>query len=777
MNPRVVSRRSFCVLIAAGVMIASCSSDSDSSPDTTTATESTTVSSEAPVESASPDDTGLTGDGLALALIAPSPGLLATTFEAQQRGLDFAADDISSGGGVLDGPLEVSTFETPLGSTQTDVVPEALDAGAGVLVGPTGSSGATDYRAAVAAADSISCSATASVPGITADQESFGLFRTAMSDDIVVSHLANTIIDRRDAEAPDAAWNVAIVARSDDYGLAVGNGLALSLEARGLSPSVIDYNPRRVSFTGTASRVTALTPDITVIVSYEEGAPIVTELTRAGVAPSSMIGLDSFFRPRIGTLAGPEGDAGSVDGLTMVGTIGDRAFLQRLIADDSNAQVVGAAQAYDCAVTFALATEAAADGSSASLSAAIIDVTGGGNTCTTYADCLDKLGAGEDIDYDGVSGNLGIDETGNPTFARFTTGTIVDGEIGNIETADVDVAALRAQAAAYAQAAFNTKLQQALAFLGFYSGPIDGLDSPELTAALAAFQASVGLPATGVFDAATDEALRAALGEYSTLLSTTTTDLQILLTSLGYYSGPIDGIWSAELTASIRALQRDLGVPETGVLDAATIRAIYEQGVIAGTPPPTTAPPTTTPEETLPATTVAPTTLPPTTSPPTTVPETTPPTTDPPAPLPTDNLFETLQADPDFSIFVDLVLASGFDVDIERIGLYTVFAPTNAAFDAISPADLEALQSDPARLSELLGYHIAQGRFGVAELAGAVETINGASITIGAAGDGSVTVDGAPISKPDILASNGVIHGLASLLTPPPVAVPLPAED
>jgi peptidoglycan hydrolase-like protein with peptidoglycan-binding domain/ABC-type branched-subunit amino acid transport system substrate-binding protein len=767
---RVVSRRTLWVLIAAGVVIASCSSDSDSAPDTTIGTENTTAATEAPVDS-EPADTALTGDGLVLAAIAPSPGLLSTTFDAQQRGLGFAADDIATGGGVLDGPLTVSPLDTPLGSTQADVVPTAIDGGAQVLVGPTGSSGAADYRAAVETAGAISCSATASVPGITADQDAFGLFRTSMSDDIVVSFLANTIVDRRDAEAPDAPWKVAIVARSDDYGLAVGNGLALSLQARGLAPTVIDYNPRRVSFTGTASRVTSLAPDLTVIVSYEEGAPIVTELTRAGVAPASMIGLDSFFRPRIGTLAGPDGVAESVDGLTMVGTIGDRAFLQRLIADDPNAQVVGAAQAYDCAITFALATEAVADGSSASLSAAIIDVTGGGNTCTTYADCLDKLGAGEDIDYDGVSGNLGIDETGDPTFARFTTGTIVGGDIGNIETADVDVAALRAQAAAFAQAAFTTKLQQALTFLGFYSGPIDGLDSPELTAALAAFQASVGLPATGVFDSATDEALRAALGEYSMLLSTTTIDLQTLLTSLGYYSGPIDGIWSPDVTASIRALQRDLGVPESGVLDAATIRAIYEQGVIAGTPPPTTVPPTTTPEATLPATTVPPTTVPPTTAP-----ETVPPTTAPPVPLPTDNLFETLQADPDFSIFVDLVLASGFDADIERLGLYTIFAPTNAAFGALSPADLEALRSDPGRLSELLGYHAAEGRYLVSQLAGTVETVNGASITIGVGTDGSVTVDGATIARPDILASNGVIQGLATLLAPPQVAVPLPGD-
>jgi hypothetical protein len=239
-----------------------------------------------------------------------------------------------------------------------------------------------------------------------------------------------------------------------------------------------------------------------------------------------MIGLDTFFRPRIATLSGPGGDADAVNGFTVIGTIGNRAFLQRLIEADPNAQVVGAAQAYDCAVVFALATEAVAAGLSATVSDAVREITDGGTTCTTYADCLDKLLAGDDIDYDGVSGNLGIDEEGNPTFARFSTATIVDGALGNLETTNIDIAEIRREQAAYASAALNTKLQQALTFLGFYDGPIDGLDSPELTAALAAFQESVGLPPTGVFDAATDEALRAAIGEYAELLNATTSEIR-----------------------------------------------------------------------------------------------------------------------------------------------------------------------------------------------------------------------------------------------------------
>ena len=353
MSPRKVSRRSLSVLIAVGVVLTSCSSDNDSDGDTTVAAsvEDTTADTEPTTDTEAPDGHGLTGEGLAVGVIAPSQGLLTTLFQGQTRGIDFAVEDIADGGGVLEGPLDVTTTQTPLDGIEADVVPTVVDEGAQALIGPTGSDNGAEYRDAVAEADSISCSASATLPGLTYGQESFGLFRTALPDDVLVSYLADTIIARRDAEAPGAAWKVAIVARADDYGLAVGNGLAVSLQSRGLAPSVVDYNPRRVLFTGEADRGdTQLDPDITVIVSYEEGAAIVTELVRGGVDPTTMIGLESFFQPRIATTSAPDGDVELVDGFTVLGATGDRAFFERLIEDDPNGQVANAAQAYDCAI-------------------------------------------------------------------------------------------------------------------------------------------------------------------------------------------------------------------------------------------------------------------------------------------------------------------------------------------------------------------------------------------------------------------------------------------
>ena len=141
-----------------------------------------------------------------------------------------------------------------------------------------------------------------------------------------------------------------------------------------------------------------------------------------------------------------------------------------------------------------------------SVESAVIDVTGDGVTCTTYADCLDQLNAGENIDYDGVSGQIQLDDNGDPTFARFTTAKLEGGAVANIASTDVNIADIRRQQEAHAAATLNTQIQQALTFLGFHTGPIDGICTQEVTDAVKALQRDLGVPETGVLDEATLQA-------------------------------------------------------------------------------------------------------------------------------------------------------------------------------------------------------------------------------------------------------------------------------
>ena len=603
-----------CVLAA--VIVAGCSDDD--SPDSTTATtaagaeETSAPATDAPAATDSEETTPAATGGLTVGVLVPPPGLLETLFEGQLRGINDAAADIEAGGGVLGGALTINQIPTPLGASAAETIQAAVDGGARVLIGPSGSADAQAAIPELARLSTLACTASATLPNLTVGDTTQSLFRTVVSDDILTAWLSERITERRDTDFPGQALKVAIVARSDDYGLSVGNGLAASLQATGFVPVVIGYNPSLVQFNDIAQQVVAQAPSLTIMVSYEEGPSLLGSLVNAGLPATQMLGLDSFFTPRLPAVSGAT-DPNLVEGFTALGTTGDRAFLQRLIEEDSNGQVAYAAQAYDCAITLALAAELVESQKADTIANAVRAVTAGGLTCTTYADCKSKQDAGDDIDYDGPSGKLAIDANGDATSVRFTQARLQGGVLVNVTNTDVDIADLQRQQAAYASAALNTRVQQALRFLGFYTGPIDGLESPELTAAIAAFQTSVGLEPTGVVDGNTITALQTSLGAFTDLFGSSVAGLQQLLTNLGLYSGPIDGVWSDAVTASMRALQAELGVPQTGVPDAATLKAAFERGITVGisSVTTTTVEPTTTTEE--------PTT---TTEPPTTVPVT-----------------------------------------------------------------------------------------------------------------------------------------------------------
>ena len=160
--------------------------------------------------------------------------------------------------------------------------------------------------------------------------------------------------------------------------------------------------------------------------------------------------------------------------------------------------------------------------------------------------------------------------------------------------------------------AYTITLQTELQQVGLYAGAIDGIYGPETVAAVKQLQADSGLPETGFVDRATAVALDAMLAELG--LQTTaaqmthTASVQTVLTLTGYWTGPIDGVWTEELTAALQAFQTALGVEPTGEVDAATLAAFEQALANRGNSPDTTVPPTAPPETSPPATAPATTT-------------------------------------------------------------------------------------------------------------------------------------------------------------------------
>ena len=95
-----------------------------------------------------------------------------------------------------------------------------------------------------------------------------------------------------------------------------------------------------------------------------------------------------------------------------------------------------------------------------------------------------------------------------------------------------------------------------------------------------------------------------------------------------------------------------------------------------------------------------------------------------------------------------------------------MFAPTDVAFAKIPKADLDALLKDKAKLTAVLTYHVVPGKVMAKDVkAGQVKTVQGSNITISTS-SGNVSVNNAKVVKTDIVADNGVIHVIDTVIMP-----------
>ena len=131
------------------------------------------------------------------------------------------------------------------------------------------------------------------------------------------------------------------------------------------------------------------------------------------------------------------------------------------------------------------------------------------------------------------------------------------------------------------------------------------------------------------------------------------------------------------------------------------------------------------------------------------------------------NIVETAVAAGDFTTLVTAVEAADLAGTLSGEGPYTVFAPTDAAFDALPAGTLDDLLADPEALANVLTYHVVDGDVMAADLSDGmeVEALNGETLTITIDGD-TVKVNDATVTTADIVTSNGVIHVIDTVLVP-----------
>ncbi len=133
----------------------------------------------------------------------------------------------------------------------------------------------------------------------------------------------------------------------------------------------------------------------------------------------------------------------------------------------------------------------------------------------------------------------------------------------------------------------------------------------------------------------------------------------------------------------------------------------------------------------------------------------------------TGDLVDVAIAAGSFKTLVAAVQAAGLVDTLKSEGPFTVFAPTDDAFDKLPAGTVDALLADPEKLKAILLYHVVSGEVTadqVVKLSNAT-TVQGSDVEIRVAG-GSVMVDDATVVEADVRASNGVIHVIDTVVIP-----------
>ena len=132
------------------------------------------------------------------------------------------------------------------------------------------------------------------------------------------------------------------------------------------------------------------------------------------------------------------------------------------------------------------------------------------------------------------------------------------------------------------------------------------------------------------------------------------------------------------------------------------------------------------------------------------------------------DIVQTLKLSGQFNTFVKATDATNLTGLLKNNKDLTVFAPTDAAFAALPPGELDKLMADKPRLQKLLTYHIINARVDAAKMKGArgaVPTVAQAPVELDGSGD-MLMVNNADIVQPDVMATNGIVHVIDKVLTP-----------
>ncbi|KAM9862221.1 ABC transporter substrate-binding protein [Leucobacter sp. BZR 635] len=367
----------------------------------------------APEDTAS--DTTADAGALRIGTLLPQTGTLAHLIFGPRAAVKLAMEEINAAGGVLGQDIELVVEGNEHDASDPTIMNKSLDeiikADPSFVLGAmgTGNSNAAMPRLTEAGILMGSPSNT----GIAMSGINKNYFRTIASDIIQGRALGNLVLQ-------DGHTSVAILAQNNDYGIGLRDNFQATIEDAGaeLVYGADEVFPEgQTSFTSEVTAVLSKKPDAIAIVSYEEAKQIIPELAAQNFDLSKLYLVDG------NTVPYEEFDDGLLEGAqgTTPGRASEGDFLESLVAADSTAtqSTNFAPESYDAVMLVALAAQKGGGTDTETILANLHAVSGtdGGETCSTFADCVELLDDGKEIHYEGRAGSGPLTDKNEPSSA------------------------------------------------------------------------------------------------------------------------------------------------------------------------------------------------------------------------------------------------------------------------------------------------------------------------------------------------------------------------
>ncbi|HLT96419.1 MAG TPA: ABC transporter substrate-binding protein [Acidimicrobiia bacterium] len=416
-----MTKRLLALLTALLMVLAACGGDDATDTTQSGDTEAPATTEAEPADTTTADTSADTtdttgsdapsGEGVLMGLLAPYSGELGTFGEIISNGYIAGAETINATGLLDCGPIEFITADE---ETNPEVgrqeAERMISQGVVAIAGPT-----SDVLVAlVPLMQSEQVVVTSPYAGTTAFNELGGdyAFRTVGPDTNDGLAAAKWIADQ-------GYESVAVFTQQEEQTLSAGNAARAALADLGVNVAFDqEFAPGEASYSGTLSTVLAANPDVIYLAGGQESSlTIINEAIQLGYAGDWLFSADLATDE---TLQAIGADALEGVGYTVVSSTDQTTDEYQQFVSLFEEHIGGepgpfAANAFDGMTLIGLAMVASGGCDGPSINSALVDVSSGGTPVTSFEEGAQLLAEGEDIDYQGASGPVDLDDSGSVT--------------------------------------------------------------------------------------------------------------------------------------------------------------------------------------------------------------------------------------------------------------------------------------------------------------------------------------------------------------------------